>query len=169
MTLPVSGMTCASCVRRVEKALMKVPGVVEARVNLATEQATVDFDGEVCTTADMSQAVEKIGYSVRKERAICASSAWTMRPPSPAWHRELNKVPGVSHASVNLASETATVEFVPTEITVPRLLRAIESAGYRAEEMDLEGAHDADDEARAREERDAAPQVRLQPRPWRPS
>jgi len=40
LSIPVEGMTCASCVRRVEKALAKAPGVVEARVNLATERAS---------------------------------------------------------------------------------------------------------------------------------
>jgi Cu+-exporting ATPase len=153
ITLPVSGMTCASCVRRVEKALKNVPGVVEARVNLATEQATVDFDGAVCTTADMSQAVERIGYSVRKERRDLRVIGLDDATSVARVVRELKKVPGVSYASVNLASETATVEFVPTEVTVPQLLQAVETAGYRAEELDLEGARDADEEARAREER----------------
>ena len=149
ITLPVSGMTCASCVRRVEKALKNVPGVVEARVNLATEQATVDFDGAVCTTADMSQAVERIGYSVRKERRDLRVIGLDDATSVARVVRELKKVPGVSYASVNLASETATVEFVPTEVTVPQLLQAVETAGYRAEELDLEGARDADEEARA--------------------
>ena len=153
VTLPVGGMTCASCVRRVERALMKVPGVVEARVNLATEQATVDFDDQLCTTADMSQAVESVGYTVRKERRDLRVIGLTDATSVARVVRELKKVPGVSFASVNLASETATVEFIPTEVTLQELLAAVEAAGYRAEELDLEAGRDADAESRAREER----------------
>jgi Cu+-exporting ATPase len=153
VTLPVGGMTCASCVRRVERALMKVPGVVEARVNLATEQATVDFDDQLCTTADMSQAVESAGYTVRKQRRDLHMIGLTDAASVARVVRELKKVPGVSFASANLASETATVEFIPTEVSLQQLLGAVEAAGYRAEELDLEAGRDADAEARAREER----------------
>ncbi|HET8524513.1 MAG TPA: heavy metal-associated domain-containing protein, partial [Thermomicrobiales bacterium] len=62
--LPIEGMTCASCVRRVEKALGKVPGVEQASVNLATEKAKVAYDPVLTTVADMSAAVEKAGYRV---------------------------------------------------------------------------------------------------------
>ena len=93
VTLPVGGMTCASCVRRVERALMKVPGVVEARVNLATEQATVDFDDQLCTTADMSQAVESVGYTVRKERRDLHIIGLTDAASVARVVRELKKVP----------------------------------------------------------------------------
>ena len=64
ITLPVSGMTCASCVRRVEKALNKVEGVQDASVNLATEKATVLFDPALATPGAMQAAVEKAGYGV---------------------------------------------------------------------------------------------------------
>lgn len=64
MTLGVVGMTCASCVRRVEKALAKLPGVEEANVNLATEMARVTFDPELANTALLAQAVERAGYRV---------------------------------------------------------------------------------------------------------
>ena len=59
----VEGMTCASCVGRVEKALAKVPGVLEATVNLATETADVRTDGSVPAT-DVAKAVEAAGYSL---------------------------------------------------------------------------------------------------------
>src|SRR5687767_8398175 len=62
--LPITGMTCASCVRRVEKALGKVDGVIEANVNLATERASVAYDPEQVSLADLKGAVEKAGYGV---------------------------------------------------------------------------------------------------------
>jgi Cu+-exporting ATPase len=64
VTFPVTGMTCASCVRRIEKALGKVDGVSEASVNLATEQAHVVFDADRTSVDDMRAAVERAGYSI---------------------------------------------------------------------------------------------------------
>src|SRR5437899_4866118 len=63
VTFPVIGMSCASCVRRIEKALGRLDGVQQATVNLATEQATVQFDGRRLEPAQLVQAVEKAGYS----------------------------------------------------------------------------------------------------------
>ncbi|MGH2584188.1 MAG: heavy-metal-associated domain-containing protein, partial [Dehalococcoidia bacterium] len=65
VAFPVTGMTCASCVRRVEKALGKVPGVSEASVNLATERAKVVYDPAVAGADQLKAAVEKAGYGVR--------------------------------------------------------------------------------------------------------
>src|SRR5215208_432902 len=64
VTFPVSGMTCASCVNRVEKAIGKVPGVERAAVNLATERATVSYDPRQTAVADVAAAVERAGYGV---------------------------------------------------------------------------------------------------------
>src|SRR5687768_3622053 len=66
VALPITGMTCASCVRRVEKALAKAPGVTSANVNLATERATVSFDPEQASIDQLRAAVEKAGYGVGK-------------------------------------------------------------------------------------------------------
>ena len=65
ISFPVTGMTCASCVRRIEKALSKVDGVSSASVNLATEKATVRYDPSLVTTDAMAAAVSKAGYGVR--------------------------------------------------------------------------------------------------------
>src|SRR5689334_19696789 len=67
LTLPVGGMTCASCVRRVERALQKVEGVSEAAVNLATERATVQYDPARAGIDDLKAAVERAGYTVPTE------------------------------------------------------------------------------------------------------
>src|SRR5215212_10700398 len=64
VSFPVTGMTCASCVNRVEKAIGKVPGIERAAVNLATERATVSYDPRQTTVADISTAVERAGYGV---------------------------------------------------------------------------------------------------------
>src|ERR687896_2360837 len=64
VSFPVTGMTCASCVNRVEKAIGKVAGVDRAAVNLATERATVGYDPGQTTVADIAAAVERAGYAV---------------------------------------------------------------------------------------------------------
>ena len=64
VTFPVTGMTCASCVRRIERALGKVEGVQDASVNLATEKARVTFDPAAASVAQLKAAVEKAGYGV---------------------------------------------------------------------------------------------------------
>ncbi len=66
-TLPVAGMTCASCVGRVERALRKVPGVVAASVNLAAQAASVEYLPGVASVDDLRAAVEGAGYSVPEE------------------------------------------------------------------------------------------------------
>src|SRR5215510_8507124 len=80
ITLPVTGMTCASCVRRIEKALGRVEGVDQANVNLATEKATVRYDPSVATPAQMQAAVEKAGYAVREIPSVPAATELTADP-----------------------------------------------------------------------------------------
>ena len=83
VTLPITGMTCASCVRRIEKALSRVEGVRTADVNLATEKAHVVFDPGVASVEQMRAAVEKAGYSVGTLPVVSAPStaADTSGPP----------------------------------------------------------------------------------------
>ena len=124
ITFPVTGMTCASCVRRIEKALAKVDGVSSASVNLATEKATVHYDPSVTTTGAMTAAVTKAGYGVRDmPAATSASPALSLPLPAPTGgdltlpvegmtcascvrriEKALSRVDGVSSASVNLAT-----------------------------------------------------------------
>jgi len=75
ITFPVTGMTCASCVRRIEKALGKVDGVQAASVNLATEKARVTYDPAVATTVQMQAAVERAGYTIGESAAVPEQSA----------------------------------------------------------------------------------------------
>ncbi|RAA35543.1 heavy-metal-associated domain-containing protein, partial [Burkholderia multivorans] len=146
--LDIEGMTCASCVSRVEKALAKVPGVTRASVNLATERATVEASVDV-SAARLAEAVEQAGYGATPVEP--APSAATSEPVHhKAAHsveldidgmtcascvsrveKALAKVPGVAHASVNLATERATVE-ASADVSAAQLVEAVEQAGYGA-------------------------------------
>ena len=73
LQLPIEGMTCASCVNRIERFLKKTPGVEAATVNLATEMATIRYLPELAGRTELVQAVEAAGYDVRAEPAIAAT------------------------------------------------------------------------------------------------
>ncbi|WP_081063978.1 heavy metal translocating P-type ATPase [Burkholderia cepacia] len=146
--LDIDGMTCASCVSRVEKALAKVPGVTRASVNLATERATVDVTADV-SAAQLVETVKQAGYGATPTMTDAGFTA--LAPSSPAApasieldidgmtcascvsrvEKALAKVPGVTRASVNLATERATVDVAP-DVTAARLAEAVKQAGYGA-------------------------------------
>ncbi len=128
-TLPVSGMTCASCAGRVERALLKVPGVASASVNLANEQVRVE--SSEADLAALIEAVQKAGYGVPVQSLELAIDGMTCASCVGRVERALLKVPGVRSAAVNLASERAHVEVLgPPDTAV--LIQAVEAAGYHA-------------------------------------
>src|SRR5436305_9408421 len=75
ITLPIDGMTCASCVNRIERYLRRTDGVLEASVNLATERATVSVDPTRAGRLELVRAVESAGYDVKPEPVAAASDA----------------------------------------------------------------------------------------------
>jgi Cu+-exporting ATPase len=130
--LPIEGMTCASCVSRVEKALAKVPGVERASVNLATESASVSASSQV-DLATLRGAVEKAGYSVREDKVSLSIEGMTCASCVSRVEKALRKVPEVTFSEVNLATEKAEVKFVGrADDVLPRLLATVEKAGYAA-------------------------------------
>ena len=132
LTLPVAGMTCATCAARIEKVLGRVDGVLDASVNLATERASIRFDPTRARPADLAAAIERAGFTVPVETARLAIGGMTCATCSARIEKVLSRKPGVASAQVNLATEVATVAYVPGVIDVPALIAAVESAGYTA-------------------------------------
>ncbi|MFY8117687.1 MAG: heavy metal translocating P-type ATPase [Roseateles sp.] len=130
LQLPISGMTCASCVKRVEKVLRQVPGVDEATVNLATETATVHTQGAAPLEA-LRAAVEKAGFSLREKSLSLQIVGMSCASCVSRVERALLKVPGVLDAGVNLASETATLRLLEG-VDLQTLIAAVAKAGYEA-------------------------------------
>ena len=128
---PVEGMTCASCVARVEKALAGTPGVEAASVNFATEEASVKAEGGV-SMATLKAAVEKAGYAVGEQSLQLGIGDMTCASCVSRVEKALRQVPGVLSAEVNLATETAEVKTVGGAATLPQLIASVEKAGYRA-------------------------------------
>ena len=128
--LPIEGMTCASCVRRVEKAIAGAPGVAEADVNLATERARVAFAGREADIAPVIAAVAEAGYSVAAETSRFAVDGMTCASCVARIEKALLAVPGVIAASVNLATGEAVVRHAAGSIDAAALVAAVEHAGY---------------------------------------
>jgi Cu+-exporting ATPase len=159
--LDIQGMTCASCALRVEKALAKVPGVSRASVNLATEKASVDADASVAIDA-LVNAVRKAGYDAQPvseappsagdagSTAELAIGGMTCAACSGRVEKALKRIPGVTSASVNLATEKATVT-TNGAVGVDQLIAAVTKAGYQATPLAADGGT-----APAGEDKDAA-------------
>ncbi|OEO26898.1 heavy metal translocating P-type ATPase [Pseudomonas marincola] len=148
--LPISGMTCASCAGRVERALRQLPEVHSATVNLATEQARIEAPAD--SLEKLLSSIEAAGYSVPSERIELAISGMTCASCVGRVERALNKLPGVVHASVNLANEQATVQ-VTRGITAESLIAAVKAGGYEARVIDAEDHQVSDAERRLKTER----------------
>ncbi len=125
---PVGGMTCASCVARVEEALLSVPGVISANVNLASEKATVEYT-EGTGIADLRQAVKDAGYELESE-------AETLEDVTTAAQRELQGVRNRFIFAAILASSIMALMWAPSFAGKPYLLWALATpvqfwAGWR--------------------------------------
>ncbi len=127
MVIAVEGMTCASCVGRVERALQTVPGVETASVNLATERAEVT--GPALDRTLLVKAIEDAGYDVASRPVDLVIEGMTCASCVARVERALSAVPGVTRAVVNLATERATVTGAAD---IAALVRAVEAAGYDA-------------------------------------
>ena len=151
--LSVEGMTCASCVGRVERALKKVPGVQEAVVNLATEKASLTVADPNQASAILPQAVaaiEKAGYAVPAQSVDLQVGGMTCASCVGRVERALKKVPGVQNAVVNLATERASVQ-LQGSVDVSSLIAAIEKAGYEAQPVLHDAAATGEDAAAQRQ------------------
>ncbi len=136
----VQGMTCASCSAHVEKALKKAPGVTDAVVNLATERATVTFDPQQGSLADMIAAVHDAGYGIATDKVMLSIGDMTCASCSQHVESALKKLDGVLSASVNLATEKAAVEYVPGVVGMDDFKKAVHEAGYVVLDTPDEGA-----------------------------
>ncbi len=153
--LSIRGMTCAACAQRIEKTVKKLPGIAQASVNLASEKLFVEYDAEALELSAIKAAVEKIGYEVAEKPAsqnvtipiggmTCAACAQRVE-------KAVKKLEGVESASVNFATEKATVSYRPQEVRLSAIRAAIEKAGYQALEANKA---DAADEDRARKQKE---------------
>ncbi|MFP7735188.1 heavy metal translocating P-type ATPase [Priestia aryabhattai] len=131
-TLQITGMTCAACSNRIEKGLKKIEGVKEASVNLALERSTIIFDPSKTSPQAFEEKIEKLGYGVVSEKAEFSITGMTCAACSTRIEKGLNKLEGVTKATVNLALETASVEYSPSQIAPQDITQRVEKLGYGA-------------------------------------
>ena len=149
VSLPIEGMTCASCVGRVERALKAVAGVLDASVNLATERADIRL-AEPVGRGSLVRTVEDSGYTVTASTVELAIDGMTCASCVGRVERALRAVPGVTESTVNLATERATVR---GSVDATILIAAVADVGYEARPVDRSGAANAEAEAKKEEER----------------
>jgi len=151
LSVRVAGMTCASCVAHVEKGIAKIPGVSAVSVNLATERADVTFVGPPDAVA-VVKAVEAAGYEVPQDEVEIGVVGMTCASCVAHVEKALKQVPGVVSATVNLATEKASVLFRGGLVSIEDIEAAIRSAGYEPRRiLTDDGAVDREREAREHE------------------
>lgn len=133
MTVDITGMTCASCSTRIEKILNKMDGV-EATVNLAMENASVTYDPDKLKPDDIFNKINDLGYGVRLDKADLDVFGMTCAACSTRIEKVLNKMDGISAANVNLATESATVEFNSAILSIDKIIAKVQNLGYDAKE-----------------------------------
>ncbi len=143
-------MTCASCVGRVEKAIRAVEGVDAANVNLATERAHVSLKPGVTNLMPVAEAIRRVGYEPLEETVDLKITGMTCASCVGRVEKALRASPGVLDASVNLATERASVRVLGGSGMTGTLIAAIERTGYEAEPA-RSGAEQTDRERAARE------------------
>ncbi len=149
LSLPVAGMSCASCVGHVEQALARVPGVRMVQVNLATGRAELGADAPLDVPA-LVRAVEDAGYTVPGEEIVLDVEGMSCASCVAHVEKALAQVSGVQAVAVNLATQSATVQARTGAVDAAALLAAVEHAGYGARRRAGDGAS-ADREAQARQ------------------
>ncbi|MFA7198858.1 MAG: heavy metal translocating P-type ATPase [Methanoculleus sp.] len=152
--LKITGMHCASCALNVERALQDRGDVYEARVNLATETVTVEYDPTKATLADLEETVVDAGYEVVRNEVtvrvggmVCASCAQVIEA-------SLTDLDGVYEARVNLATENVRIVYNPALVTISDIRAAVEDAGYQYLGLEEEISEDIEEEMREKDLRD---------------
>ncbi len=155
VTLPVLGMTCANCVRAVERNAKKVSGVAEATVNFASEKVALAYDPATVGLGDVIARIEKAGYQVPTASLELPITGMTCANCANTIERRLNtKVDGILSATVNFATEKASVTYVVGAVSRADIVAAVRQAGYDVVEAETpEELEDAEAAAREAEVR----------------
>lgn len=131
-TLHITGMSCAACASRIEKGLNRIDGVAQANVNLALEQASISYDPKQVEIPEFRDKIASLGFGTVSEEANLNVTGMTCAACATRIEKGLNRMPGVTGATVNLAMETAHVEYAAGSIAVGDLVSKIEQLGYGA-------------------------------------
>ncbi|MFC4183141.1 heavy metal translocating P-type ATPase [Saccharococcus thermophilus] len=132
VTLHITGMTCAACSSRIEKVLNKMDGV-KANVNLAMEKAAIEYDPTKQSLHDIQEKIEKLGYGVATEKVMLDIEGMTCAACAARIEKGLQRMEGVERATVNLATNSAVVEYEEGILSVEDILEKIKKLGYKGQ------------------------------------
>lgn len=138
LTISITGMNCAACSTRVEKALHALPGVAAANVNLVMGKGTVSYDPDRVEPRQIVERVVDLGFGVAAEQQELLIAGMSCAACSARVETRLKSLPGVKEAVVNLATSKAGVRFVPGLITTAEIEKAVRDLGfevYRARDL----------------------------------
>ncbi len=147
--LHIEGMSCASCVTKVEKGLSKLTGVNEVNVNLATEKATVAFHPDQVSYRDMIETIDGLGYHVKTEQTILPIKGMSCASCVNKVEKALGDLPGVVDASVNFGTEEAKVNVISDTAHFADFEKAVSSAGdYHVLDIQEKDREDVEQQSR---------------------
>jgi P-type Cu+ transporter len=161
--LQISGMSCAACVRRVEQGLADLKGVSSAGVNVATQQATVEYDPAAVDLDQMTRKVRDLGYEVVSldtssgpalQKTAVSIGGMTCAACVRRVESTLETIEGVIDAAVNLSTGKATVTHKPDWAGLEAVRQTVSAAGYEFLGSVKEQLDDPMEAARIREIRD---------------
>jgi Cu+-exporting ATPase len=147
--LKITGMTCASCATTIEKSVKRLDGIIDVKVKLGNETASVEYDDSKLKVVDLEKAIKDAGYNVLNEKTTLKIGGMTCATCVATIEKALKKLNGITDVNVNLGAEKAYVTYNPKITTISEMKRAIEDAGYQY--LGRDGEKKEDVEKRARE------------------
>lgn len=133
LSIPITGMSCASCAAKIEKKLAGINGVHSASVNFAASTANVTYDPSKSAPRDFIKTITGLGYEAAVEKAVLPVRGMSCASCVAKIEKRLDSLEGVVSSSVNLATGRASISFIPSALKVEDIVRAIKDAGYDAE------------------------------------
>ena len=130
ITLPVKGMSCASCSARIEKKVGELEGVDSVHVNFAAEVATIEFDPQKISANQFPKTIEKLGFEIPGLRRLFPVEGMTCASCVSRVEKKLASLEGVREVEVNLATEQVLIDYTPALLDFEVLRSALEEAGY---------------------------------------
>jgi Cu+-exporting ATPase len=150
--IPITGMSCASCVVKIEKGLSKMSGISDAKVNFATEKATITFNPSQVHMGDFISTIKDLGYEAGMDKVTFPIHGMSCASCVKKVENALNGLEGVVRASVNFATERATVQYIPGVVSMADFRKAVKEAGYEVLEVETVGKEDIVDREKAARE-----------------
>ncbi len=159
LTLKIKGMTCSACAQASERAVKKLEGVQEAAVNFATEKILVKFEDGKLSVDSIKGAIAKAGYEAADDvspmkTATIPIGGMTCTACAKAIERAVGKLPGIGEASVNFATEKATVRYDSAKTRLSEIKASITKAGYTPLAVSSANAAERVDEHKLAKERE---------------